>query len=88
MKSGEMNNLAIKPALNPPPGVTSNFINPETRANEFVITVSIALAVVLVFVSLRLYAKIWVTHSAGWDDGSFIPILLTYDLEMTSQLPV
>ena len=57
------------PAMLPPPGVVSNFDMANTRADLYVILCSILLFIASTFVLLRLYAKVWINHSPGLDDG-------------------
>ncbi|MCJ1465350.1 hypothetical protein MMC07_003968 [Pseudocyphellaria aurata] len=52
----------------PPPGVIPNFVNPESRAYETIITVTICLAFMMPFFLLRIYSRVFVTRSVGWDD--------------------
>lgn len=56
------------PAMPPPPGVTPNFVNPQNRTDVYVVVYTIFSSLVVLFVSLRFYAKIWITRSVGWDD--------------------
>lgn len=56
------------PALNPPPGVTPDFANPATRANLTLISCAGIVAVMILFVMLRMYTKIYVIQTTGWDD--------------------
>ena len=56
------------PALFPPPGVTSNFINPETRASALVITSILCTTLVVFCVAVRFYTKIHIKHAWGLDD--------------------
>ena len=58
-------NAAVEP---PPPGVTSNFDNPESRAYETVIVFTIYLTIMMSIFLLRIYSKVFVTRSLGWDD--------------------
>lgn len=57
------------PALTPPAGVVPNFAAHNGRAELYIILCAILLAMVYALVSLRLYAKLWINHSAGLDDG-------------------
>ena len=57
------------PAIPPPPGVTSNFVNPHTRAPVAIIFISIAISLMWLVVMTRLYSKAWILRSFGWDDG-------------------
>ena len=56
------------PALTPPPGQKSNFINPDSRAFELYLTTGVCLPLILVFASLRFYAKIFIVGKKSWDD--------------------
>jgi hypothetical protein len=56
------------PAMPPPPGVTPNFVDPRNRTNVYIVVYTTFTSLVVLFVSLRLYAKIWITRSIGWDD--------------------
>lgn len=56
------------PALQPPPGVQSNFDNPLTRGPDVVIASSICLALMLSLVVIRFYTKIAIKRRFGWDD--------------------
>lgn len=56
------------PALNPPPGVAPDFVDPATRANLTLISCAAIVAVMILFVMLRMYTKIYVIQTTGWDD--------------------
>ncbi|KAI1364852.1 hypothetical protein F5Y08DRAFT_197589 [Xylaria arbuscula] len=56
------------PALPPPAGVESNFNNPETREELARIVVGLTYGLMLVFLALRIYARIIITNSLGVDD--------------------
>lgn len=56
------------PAGAPPPGVTSDFNHPHSRAIEAHIGMGICMGVTLIFVLLRAYVKLGITHQWGWDD--------------------
>lgn len=57
--------IAIIP---PPPGVASNFDNPESRAYETVIVFTIYLIFMMSIFLLRIYSNVFITRSLGWDD--------------------
>lgn len=75
------------PSMPPPPGVTSNFVNPENNSSILIIVCTICLVFLLLFVSLRMYTRLWISRSFGLDDGthpvftqkSKNPMLLTDD---------
>ena len=62
------------PLMEPPLGVTPNFANPQNRTKIFVVY-AVFTSLVVLFVSLRLYAKIWITRLIGWDDCKCTSIL-------------
>ena len=53
------------PALTPPPGVIPDFAAYNERADVYKILCSILLAILYVFVGLRLYAKLWIKRNPG-----------------------
>lgn len=57
------------PAALPPPGVKSNFDNPEWIGDRVVITTAICFALSMVFVGLRLYTRVCISHAAGLEDA-------------------
>ena len=58
----------IIPGLQPPPGVTSNFVNPYNQSKYTVTMVATLLAVATAVVWIRMYTKICLIKSHGWDD--------------------
>ncbi|MCJ1315795.1 hypothetical protein MMC15_001115 [Xylographa vitiligo] len=68
--------LSMIPALAPPPGTTSNFVNPPSLATSTIVCSTIFLALATAFVLVRLYANFRITHSIGWDDGAATLALL------------
>ncbi|RYP80359.1 hypothetical protein DL769_002508 [Monosporascus sp. CRB-8-3] len=56
------------PMLPPPPGVTSNFINPESRAPMIRAGMYPVLCIMLVFVILRIYTRARLVRALGSDD--------------------
>ncbi|KAI0544893.1 hypothetical protein F4679DRAFT_589002 [Xylaria curta] len=56
------------PALPPPPGVQSNFDNPETREGPARIVVGLTYGLMLIFLALRIYTRVRITNSLGIDD--------------------
>lgn len=61
--------LQMTPLMPPPPGLQSNFVNPDDQGVIYIVVGSIGMAFAMIFVSLRFYAKTWVLRSIGWDDG-------------------
>ncbi|MCJ1430180.1 hypothetical protein MMC29_008096, partial [Sticta canariensis] len=58
----------ILPALKPPPGVTSHFVITGNPTKTAPILVAICVPIVTAFVWARMYTKIRVVKSHGWDD--------------------
>ncbi len=56
------------PALAPPVGLTSHLDQPEPNNEVPLVACFLSLALVLVFVALRLYSRISITRSIGCDD--------------------
>ncbi|PQE28485.1 integral membrane protein [Rutstroemia sp. NJR-2017a BBW] len=66
--------LATLPALTPPVGVIPNFANPESRAYSVIVINGIFTSILIIFVALRMYAKVFVSKTVGWEDGEHITI--------------
>ena len=60
------------PALEPPPGVESNFTDPEDRGSIILIVGSTLLALMILLYSVRMYTKFFVIGKLSWDDCKFI----------------
>lgn len=61
-----------RPALEPPPGVTSNFDDPYSRGPVLVTVSSILIPTMLLFVIARLYAKFRIIRELQWDDRQYL----------------
>lgn len=55
-------------AIKPPPGITPNFENPETKAPQLISVVVGFLTVTSFFVLLRVYTRIYISKAFGIDD--------------------
>ncbi|MCJ1432718.1 hypothetical protein MMC27_002075 [Xylographa pallens] len=60
------------PALAPPAGTESNFIDPQTAASSLIAVNAIFLPLMLIAVVIRIYAKSCIVHAMGWDDYTCI----------------
>ena len=60
--------LSQIPALNPPPGVIPNFVDPYTRGPKLLALSAVAIGVMYLFVMARFYAKFYVQRRLTWDD--------------------
>lgn len=57
------------PAMRPPPGVTPNLQDPTLHfAKERLLTMVLCLTFTAFFVLTRIYTKVWVIKSHGWED--------------------
>lgn len=52
----------------PPEGQESNFVDPVSRAYQLEVVIAIALALVVLFSSSRIYCRLKVTNTFGADD--------------------
>jgi hypothetical protein len=66
--------LASVPALQPPPGVTSNFLNPVKNRIGCRLAVYITLPMAIISLIMRIYTRARVSGGVGADDckSSFI----------------
>lgn len=55
-------------ALQPPPGVVPNLVNPENQNRPLLIVASFELGIVIVFILNRLYFKSFSLRKYSWDD--------------------
>lgn len=67
---------ATMPAMAAPPGVVSDFNSPDSLLTYSFATVAICVFSITVALVLRLFTKIWVAKSMGWDDCEFTWCLL------------
>lgn len=66
---------AAIPLMPPPPGVVSNFDNPDSTGPTAIITLSIFLAIATFAVGLRVYTRFFIVKRRGWDDWAAIASL-------------
>lgn len=64
--------LAQLPALQPPPGIQPNFVNPEAIATQTRAATYVALPLMLLFLTLRMYTRLRVTRVVGADDCKYL----------------
>ena len=60
------------PGLRPPPGVLSDFVHPYSLAKYAIVAHTAGLTVSTLFVLMRMYTKVYITRSPGWDDCEFL----------------
>ncbi|KAI1464313.1 uncharacterized protein F4812DRAFT_462728 [Daldinia caldariorum] len=68
MDNNNTMDLSQIPALQPPTGTVSNFIDPTNRGPTYVAVASIFLGLATVFVGVRLWARCIIQRSPWWDD--------------------
>lgn len=59
------------PALQPPEGVTPNFVNPENFHTAIIGTIVVCIALTTCLACTRMYTKLIITKTYGWDDCMF-----------------
>ncbi|CAD0112956.1 unnamed protein product [Aureobasidium uvarum] len=64
------------PSAKPPNGTTPNFINPPSIGYQQTATNIAVLVIMIVVVMLRLYTRIFIVKSVGYDDWAMIVSLL------------
>lgn len=70
----ELAKLASTPALEPPPGVTSNLENPRTIKQQQIVVCSLLISIAFCFTLIRAYVKTFVTRKYTWDDCKQQPV--------------
>ncbi|MCJ1265579.1 hypothetical protein MMC22_005459 [Lobaria immixta] len=60
--------LSLTPALEPPPGHIPNFDNPENFHGAIIATIAVCLTLVTFMTGVRMYTKLIISKSHGWDD--------------------
>ena len=61
-------NLDLLPALQPPPGVKSNFVNPYSEAKSLYITAGVCGILVTLAVIVRIYTKACIIKTVNFED--------------------
>lgn len=56
-------------ALPPPPGQAANFVNPPNHDADFIALHTTFLALITLFVAMRVGVRGLVLRQLGWDDG-------------------
>jgi len=63
------------PVLNPPPGTTSNFVNPKTVAPGLIAINAVFVPLMLISVAIRVYVKGFIVRAIGWDDCKLAAVM-------------
>lgn len=63
-----MVDLSKIPLAKPPPGVTSNFVNPPSLATPVIVVNVILLCLMVPVVVLRVYTRARIVRHVDWDD--------------------
>lgn len=63
------NDLSTTPAETPPPGITPNFVNPESHEPAAISIALLTLVLTVVLVLTRLFSNYHATRGLGWDDS-------------------
>lgn len=78
--------LSEIPAGKPPAGVKPNFVDPKSLANAIITVNAVFLALMLIFLTLRIYTKAVLLHNLWWDDCKS-PALAFCSKFTNSQIP-
>ncbi|CAG7938544.1 unnamed protein product [Penicillium nalgiovense] len=68
---------SISPAMPPPPGQTSNFVNPPYTGTKFVVVNSIFLPLAIIGLSVRTWTRVFIVRSFRCDDYLMIMALIS-----------
>ena len=60
------------PALEPPPGVIPNLIDPYTRGPLLLALTAVSIGIMFLFVIARFYYKICIQRKSSWDDCELV----------------
>lgn len=63
-----MSSIKDFPALRPPPGVKSNFVDPPSLVPSAIVVESIFLPLMILAVLTRIFVRAKITKGWGWDD--------------------
>lgn len=66
-----MANSTIIPAMEPPPGQVSNFIDPPYCGAKFVVVNCVFLPMALIALIVRTWTRVVVVRSVSWDDCKY-----------------
>lgn len=61
----------ITPAMPPPPGKTSNFVNPEYQGTKFIVVNCIFLPMAVVALVVRTWTRVFIVRNFRSDDCMF-----------------
>ncbi|KAG9513740.1 hypothetical protein KCU93_g9993, partial [Aureobasidium melanogenum] len=77
-----MSDLTTIPARPPPPGVTSNLLDPYSTGYQQTICNIICVIFVTIFVGMRIYTRIKLVKCVSWDDYLMILATLVFYLDV------
>ena len=79
MKLFNLMDPAQIPLSPPPPGVTSNFVNPVSQATAIKVISTICMLFVFVSFAMRIYVRLWIKRTLQKDDcKTFHPSLIIH----------
>ena len=81
-----MSSIQDIPFIPPPPGQTSDFEHPRSRAPAVIVVSSVCLVLMWSVFLTRIYAKVWITRAFGWDDGISAPLWASIKLTVSPSL--
>ena len=71
------------PALPPPLGICSNFENPESQSYVTVVPCAVIVGIMIILVFTRMYTKVYILNSVGWDDCTLATAFSRFSLVLT-----
>ena len=77
-------NFNSLPALEPPPGVKSNLVNPENKGPILTSICIILMSLVLILYANRIYVKTCIIRRMTWDDRAYSLLRLSCSAELTA----
>jgi hypothetical protein len=66
-----MANNGIIPAMPPPEGQTSNFVNPNYIGTKYLVVNCIFLPLAMIALGVRTWTRLFVVRSFRWDDCKY-----------------
>ncbi|KAI0966398.1 hypothetical protein F4678DRAFT_484239 [Xylaria arbuscula] len=72
MSSGSTNPLDHIPAAMAPPGITSNLVDPPSKAHTLTVLDSVLFSIMAIAVLIRFYIRTKTTKNWGWDDSACV----------------
>ena len=73
-QSIDLAQLALTPAGVPPPGVVPDFVHPHSNGLTLIIVGSVSVALMMCFVTVRIYSKVMIVGNFSPDDCELLHV--------------